>query len=734
MSGTWYSMCLFMLLLLAQTICLTSSVASPSKEPSVSPSFRPTIRYTHHPATGMPTHSNNSLDLTKTVIHHSLDENYVYFNGLSTSTSNLYLSITILESYVNKSSNMPIEFFVVRESGFSYEADNIGRCEPDILTCDDSVSDLCVVNHRIPDNFINLNYYEAFVLIKADIPHAESNNYCVYNSTQNVKAVVRYHLTSNPTPTSLPTEMPTYIVTELPTSSPTSVPTYNYDKLYDDFRAILHKIPVGGNPTVSHTFSKLGYPSKGPLLLRVEVLTSAAAVSNDGYVAISLAANSMSNIFKCYPTFECNSTVLCLVNEDVSQYLTPELGGSLVVEIISVMNTGDSSSLCYYYGENIELVATVTLSSQSVPTPAPSLVAASLSIDSLDVWKNKFESNIAGPFYALALFMVGYGMYGLLISRIRVNHKNVVQINLSTAIIENVFLGSSFVIEMFYIYFLIYTNNSDQNTIADYGIVMLMFRLCHALVACYFTARIFGWFWLERSLYVLLDKTSYVNHSSEYWVGMILMYADCQLVRLLPWEPTVESTSCFGYPTLFIFRVCLVTKLTQSIISLAIQCAFIQHLRSQDISISGGAFTFISLVLITTIVAFAGSLWIAYLRSKVLLTGVMTSSTENAVEIQSTSRPSTVREYIQNPITNGGNKVVGEIVPITPTRRASTMASPVENPLARRMSVQPKPSPKVIEVSETANGEYATSAGPAAAEGTEKESEASNNHIEKEND
>ena len=721
----WLSMFLFMLLLLAQTICLTNSVSSPS--------FRPTIRYTRHPATGVPTYSNNSLDVTKTVIHHSLDENYVYFNGLSTSTSNLYLSITILESYINKSTNMPIEFFVVRENGLSYDSEEIGRCVPDMLTCDDSVSDACIVNHRIPENFINYDIYEAFVLIKADIPHTESHDYCVYNSSQNVKAVVRYHLTSNPIPSGLPTEVPTYTVTELPSSSPTSVPTYNYAKLYDDFRAILHKVPVGGNPTVSHTFSKLGYPSKGPLLMRVEVLTSAAAVNNDGYVAISLAANSMSNIFKCYPNFECNSTALCLVNEDVSKFLTPDVGGSLVVELISVMNTGDSSSLCYFYGENVELVATVTLSSQVVPTPAPSLVAGSLSVDSLDVWKNEFESNVAGPFYALALFMVGYGMYGLLISRIRVNHKNVVQINLSTAIIENVFLGSSFVIEMFYIYFLVYTDNSDQNTIADYGIVMLMFRLCHALVAFYFTARIFGWFWLERSLYVLLDKTSYINHSSEYWVGMVLMYADCQLVRLLPWEPTAESISCFGYPTLFIFRVCLFTKLTQSIISLAIQCAFIQHLRSQDINISGGASTFISLVLITTIVAFTGSLWIAFLRGKVLLTGAMTSSSESAVEVQSSSRLSTVREYTKNPITATGNKVVpvGEIAPITPTRRASAIASPVENPLARRTSVLPKPSAKVSEVSEAANGEYTTSEVPAAVEETEKESSESNIHSEK---
>ncbi len=687
----------------------TSLPYVPTREPTETPSFRPTTRYTHHPATGMPTYSNTSVDITKTVIHHSLDDNYVYFIGLSTSTSHLHLSITILESYVNKSSNMFLQFDIVREDGFGYEEQVIDICAPDILTCDDSVSDTCIVNYRIPDNFINRNDHEAFVIIKARIPHSETYDYCSYGGTQNVKAVVTYHLTSDPIPTSSPTEAPTYIVTALPTSSPTSVPTYDYSKLYDDYRAILHKVPVGGNPTVTHTFTKLGYPRKGPLLMRAEVVTSAAAVSNNGYVAISLAANSMSDVFKCYPAYECNSTVLCVINEDVSAYLTSDLGGSLMVQVTSVMNSGDSSSLCYYFSENIELVALITLSSLSVPTPAPSSTSATLSVDSLDVWKSNFESNSAGPFYALALFMMAYGMYGLLISKIRVNHKNVVQINLSTAILENIFLGSSFVIEMFYIYFLLYTNNSDQNTIADYGLAMLLFRLSHAFVAGYFMARIFGWFGLERTLYVLLDKTSYINHSSEYWVGMLLMFADCQLVRLLPWEPTLESTSCFGYPTLLLFRVCLVTKFTQSVISLAIQCAFIQHLRSTSIDISGGAFTFISFVLVTTIISFAGSMWITYLRSKVLFTGVMTGQGDTSVEFQ--SRPSTVREYIQNPITSksGGDATPIKAVPVTPaTRRASAIVSPVENPLARRMSTQSKSAVKSNETSENVNSEYAT--------------------------
>ena len=321
----------------------TSFPYVPTREPTETPSFRPKTRYTHHPATGMPTYSNTSVNITKTVIHHSLDDNYVYFIGLSTSTSHLHLSITILESYVNKSSNMFLEFYIVREYGGSYEEIVIDTCAPDILTCDDSVSDTCIVNYRIPDNFINLNYYEAFVIIKARIPYSETYDYCIYGGTQNVKAVVTYHLTSDPIPTSSPTEAPTYIVTALPTSSPTSVPTYDYSKLYDDYRAILHKVPVGGNPTVTHTFTKLGYPRKGPLLMRAEVVTSAAAVSNNGYVAISLAANSMSNVFKCYPAYECNSTVLCVINEDVSAYLTSDLGGSLMVQLTSVMNSGDSS-------------------------------------------------------------------------------------------------------------------------------------------------------------------------------------------------------------------------------------------------------------------------------------------------------------------------------------------------------------------------------------------------------
>jgi hypothetical protein len=36
------------------------------------------------------------------------------------------------------------------------------------------------------------------------------------------------------------------------------------------------------------------------------------------------------------------------------------------------------------------------------------------------------------------------------------------------------------------------------------------------------------------------------------------------------------------------------------------------------------------------------------------------------------------------------------------------MVSPVENPLARRMSTQPKSAAKSNEISETSNSEYAT--------------------------
>jgi hypothetical protein len=100
-------------------------------------------------------------------------------------------------------------------------------------------------------------------------------------------------------------------------------------------------------------------------------------------------------------------------------------------------------------------------------------------------------------------------------------------------------------------------------------------------------------------------------------------------------------------------------------------------------------------------------MWITYLRSKVLFTGVMTGQGDTSVEFQ--SRPSTVSEYVQNPITskNGGDAT--PVKAVTPTtRRASAMVSPVENPLARRMSTQPKSAAKSNEISETSNSEYAT--------------------------
>lgn len=202
-------------------------------------------------------------------------------------------------------------------------------------------------------------------------------------------------------------------------------------------------------------------------------------------------------------------------------------------------------------------------------------------------------SSLAGIDFVQLLFDRGVGLYGsaiiasvfllaaAMITMVREKYSRLAQRRRMEALIHALQAGFSFGSEMFMI-----AGMLDSPTYALLGILILLSRLSHFFVGCLLTVVTFREGMKRRleKLTVAMGVHDLHDHLDleissvkAGIVGLITLLSLCDVtfISFLPWKKNLLVEASKGYASIAMLKLCVVTKVLQSFVSLVCQCIFL---------------------------------------------------------------------------------------------------------------------------------------------------------------
>ena len=378
-------------------------------------------------------------------------------------------------------------------------------------------------------------------------------------------------------PTGQPTSQPTMKPSTQPRSQPSGNPTWQDSEVrHFGGQALCAQTPaLGYQCTYTKTFENLGIVGR-QLYLTAYIANTGIGPSTQEFVkykvnghflplgippeqqACTSATVPGSTIFAC----DDDGVNGCFYNEDISDILSPEKGGSMT---LVAQSSGVAVSLCPR--DNAPVYVNYTLSYNPVGTDSPTFSPTNFQI------AGNFQLNLISASdtgWLLTFLAINLGTFGIYAASLRVGTK-VYPMKLHIA----GFRMAQVATELSSLGFLLVT--IFRSKVVTQGYLILGGRFAHVLSAVYLYAIIFGPKWLtDKYPYTrMLERQHMAENSSVYGIISLLGFIDTSYFFFYPWLDSPFSRVSFGYPDLHTFRICEYTILITAASTLAFQFSYL---------------------------------------------------------------------------------------------------------------------------------------------------------------
>ena len=370
------------------------------------------------------------------------------------------------------------------------------------------------------------------------------------------------------TPTALPTLVPTS-----PSAAPTPQPTMGVRmRVSQSSGAVVLASGLLGS-IAPVTFSGLG--SATTYYLSVGVYgTSFGGNSDANYASLSVTVGYGGRdtvvAAKCNPGDSCPDPQLtvCVGNFMLSPPFSPDGGGSVVLKAATVgflttrCTAGDSSVNVTYTLQGSDPMPTFE------PSAAPTGLAPSSLLAQASASTNAIITGTGALFYVIAAVAALFAVLSVLLAQNKQTRPAVYQISLLSGIVAMTLVGGAFVSEMFLVDAMLGTPSGVY-----LGYAVLLGRVMHLPAACYLLHGMFSGGKASR-LGSYLDLDLVFSSAKLFGVAALFSLIDVTAVRFFPWLSSPFSRKADGFPTALVFRVCVITKLVQSVVTVSCQISY----------------------------------------------------------------------------------------------------------------------------------------------------------------
>ena len=441
--------------------------------------------------------------------------------------------------------------------------------------------------------------------------------------------VYRLDENRNPFPTGQPTGQPTPGPSSHPTSAPTSVPTSNptHDSVsYVETAEVGAEFVLEGSIYYEgrHLFDNLGHllveqqPEGGRVYLKLDIYATGFGPKSTQFSQLSVLTDSGERVSvgpKCAPNAcaplggaaseDPTSWYNCFTNVDVTEYVQPSLGGSLLV---SVRTLGVLASACPFVDDQKKesnVYLRMSLGYSAVPTPVPTAAPTDISQHPKFLEKSDLEVNI-GVEWATNITVLAFALFAVLgiylgVAR-RKKGSKAVSLNLARAGVELGAVGAEFVSMIFLL---------DQLFVADGGQwrglagAFIGLRMVDVVYTAYFFYYLYGTpeRQADQPFVKQIDHVHMAKWSKAYSIVVFLMMIDVSTVVYLPWYQSPFSTMTFGFPNLKMYRECSAITLFTALATIACQ---VPYLAAQKETSLGNLFFYLSLSISCVKLAISG--------------------------------------------------------------------------------------------------------------------------------
>ena len=218
-------------------------------------------------------------------------------------------------------------------------------------------------------------------------------------------------------------------------------------------------------------------------------------------------------------------------------------------------------------------------------------------------------------FYVIAIAVLMYLILGVTLVRLRDKCQAVTSIELSSVCCDLAILGYNLVSEVFYVVVLFVSDNSNLRRLA---VFIILARGINIIPAFYTIMRVFGPDPFSRDYSPLLDKNHLFQQAWVYTILLFLIFFDAPLVKYLPWVKTNFTSTSMGFPDEKLFKLCMMTRVTQSTISLIIQSMVLYELNQSQLRVGSYTYALFILYMVATVGAFLMLAVIIALRLRVI--------------------------------------------------------------------------------------------------------------------
>lgn len=357
--------------------------------------------------------------------------------------------------------------------------------------------------------------------------------------------------------TSFPTSQPSIIPSSSPSSQPSSFPTYVSGTVNDNI------VIMSKGPNSSYVVNNLGCDAT--TYVTATILVSYLDESSSGFITITAGQGATAVIIAphCAPVSLCTE-IVCVVNADVSKAMTCEGGGSIVLQAQTV-NANENSgvdTLCTYQGNTgLQFTIQYQVTANPIPTALPT-VAPTLQGNGNFV----FEANPSTPIYVIVAVTLVFVALGVMIVRLRDNSGLYSQVRLLSVCFDFAMVGYHLTSEVVYIVVL-FTEN-----LRKFAILIIIIRSLSLVCGGYELVVSNGIGGNAKYYYKdKLHQTLLASQASLFSLLSLLTILDQSLIRYYPWKETIYTLQTRGFPDQHLFKVGILTKLSQLLMTLIVQ-------------------------------------------------------------------------------------------------------------------------------------------------------------------
>ena len=357
-------------------------------------------------------------------------------------------------------------------------------------------------------------------------------------------------------------------------------------------------------------FSGLGLGNAQTYYLNVGVYGTDFG-SSTAYVKFTLSSSGEEQTIaaKCNPGNTCPVPRLttCVANYQLKPPFSQAAGGSVT---ITAMLAGFLSTGCKA-GES-DVNVTYTLQSTfpmptNEPTASPTALSPSAMQSQLSSSTNEVIVGSGALFYVIAAIGVVFAVLSVIVAQMKQQQPAVYQIGLVDGIVAMTLVGTAFASEMFLVHAMMGTTSGSGTFLGfSSGIVLgfsvLVGRLLHLPVTGFLLRSMFGGKAYNLASYLHQDLV----FGSAKIFGIVALFGmiDVSVVRYFPWLSSPFSRKTNGFPTMTVFRVCVLTKLVQSVVTVGCQISYFFLVNSAimaDTPQARQSFAFLCINLATTV-------------------------------------------------------------------------------------------------------------------------------------